>query len=92
MKPFKTLFVLVCLISSVAFSQLIEHRVVWFHPNQFKTPELCDQFVKRMVSARINVAYPLNCSQNFTGDRFSPKTMRHLHPYCLGFPSLLVGW
>jgi uncharacterized lipoprotein YddW (UPF0748 family) len=59
MKPIKTLVALICLTSSVAFAQLVEHRGIWLHPGQFKTPELCDQFVKRMVSARINVAYPL---------------------------------
>jgi uncharacterized lipoprotein YddW (UPF0748 family) len=59
MKPVMAFVTLTCLTSSMAFAQLVEHRGIWLHPPQFKTPELCDQFVKRMVSARINVAYPL---------------------------------
>ena len=59
MKRIGVIAVLICSTSNAVFAQLVEHRGVWLHPPQFRTPELCDQFVKRMVSAKINVAYPL---------------------------------
>jgi uncharacterized lipoprotein YddW (UPF0748 family) len=40
-------------------AQPVEHRGVWLHPEQFRTPAECDRFVERMAAARLNVAYAL---------------------------------
>lgn len=40
-------------------AEVIEHRGIWMHPEQFKTPELADQWVKKIAAARLNAIYPL---------------------------------
>lgn len=48
-------------VSSVhaAGAELIEHRGIWLHPEQFKTPQLADAWIEKIAAARLNAIYPL---------------------------------
>ncbi|MBC7288775.1 MAG: family 10 glycosylhydrolase, partial [Armatimonadetes bacterium] len=37
----------------------VEHRGIWLHPEQFSTPQACDEWVQRMAAANLNAAYAL---------------------------------
>ncbi len=64
---FPNVLVTGALVTTVLFSpaatklstQPLEHRGIWLHPEQFRTPEACERFVKRMAAAGLNVAYAL---------------------------------
>ena len=40
-------------------AELVEHRGIWLHPEQFKTPELADEWIAKIADARLNAIYPL---------------------------------
>lgn len=40
-------------------AEVVEHRGIWMHPEQFKTPELADQWIEKIAAARLNAIYPL---------------------------------
>jgi len=40
-------------------AEVVGHRGIWMHPEQFKTPELADQWIEKIAAARLNAIYPL---------------------------------
>jgi uncharacterized lipoprotein YddW (UPF0748 family) len=40
-------------------AELSEHRGIWMHPEQFKTPQLADAWIEKIASAHLNSIYPL---------------------------------
>lgn len=42
-----------------AGAELAEHRGIWLHPEQFKTPQLAEKWIERIAQARLNAIYPL---------------------------------
>lgn len=36
-----------------------QHRGIWMHPEQFKTPQLAEESIGRIAGARLNAIYPL---------------------------------
>lgn len=40
-------------------AELAEHRGIWLHPDQFKTPQLADGWIEKIAAARLNAIYPL---------------------------------
>jgi uncharacterized lipoprotein YddW (UPF0748 family) len=36
-----------------------EHRGIWLHPDQFKTPALADAWIEKIAAAHLNAVYPL---------------------------------
>jgi hypothetical protein len=54
------LFLLVLMpTASVVGEEAIEHRGIWMHPEQFRTPQLADQWIEKIAAARLNAIYPL---------------------------------
>lgn len=41
------------------WAQPLEHRGIWLHPEQFRTPQECERSIERMAAAGLNIAYPL---------------------------------
>lgn len=57
----KTWMFVACGLASMSChgGELVQHRGIWLHPEQFKTAELVDQWITRIAQARLNVIYPL---------------------------------
>lgn len=42
-----------------AGAELVEHRGIWLHPDQFQTPQLAEMWIERIAAAHLNAVYPL---------------------------------
>jgi uncharacterized lipoprotein YddW (UPF0748 family) len=40
-------------------AETVQHRGIWLHPEQYKTPELADAWIEKIAAAHLNVIYPL---------------------------------
>jgi uncharacterized lipoprotein YddW (UPF0748 family) len=53
----------VCLVALSAVqavgAELAQHRGIWLHPDQFKTPQLADAWIEKIAAAHLNAVYPL---------------------------------
>lgn len=54
-----SLLVLLLLCTVAAFADSAQHRGIWLHPEQFKTPQLADETIEKIAAAHLNVIYPL---------------------------------
>jgi len=52
--------------ASIGWGETIQHRGIWLHPEQFKTPQLADEWIGKIASARLNAIYPLVWHQGGT--------------------------
>jgi len=43
----------------VVGAEAVEHRGIWMHPEQFRTPQLANQWIEKIAAARLNAIYPL---------------------------------
>ena len=55
----KTWLPALLLAASTCFGETVQHRGIWLHPDQFKTPELAGEWVAKIAAAHLNVIYPL---------------------------------
>lgn len=53
------LSVLALATASVSGVENLQHRGIWLHPEQFKTPQLADEWIRKIEAAHLNVIYPL---------------------------------
>ncbi|NLF73962.1 MAG: family 10 glycosylhydrolase [Candidatus Anammoximicrobium sp.] len=63
MHPTRTTWLCGCIVALAALhaagAELAEHRGIWLHPDQFKTPEAAEMWIERIAAARLNAIYPL---------------------------------
>ena len=57
----RTVIFLLCALPALAAvgAEMVQHRGIWMHPEQFKTPQLADQWIEKIAAARLNAVYPL---------------------------------
>ncbi len=57
----RTLFFLLLAMpaAQAAGAEVVEHRGIWMHPEQFRTPQLANQWIEKIAAARLNAIYPL---------------------------------
>ena len=57
----KTALLLLCVpaLAAAQSTATVQHRGIWMHPEQFKTPQLAEESIGRIASAHLNAIYPL---------------------------------
>lgn len=53
------IFVVAVLAGQCCHGEVVQHRGIWLHPEQFRTPELAEEWIAKVAAARLNVIYPL---------------------------------
>jgi len=46
-------------VGSLFGAETVQHRGIWMHPEQFKTPQLADAWIEKIAAAHLNAIYPL---------------------------------
>ena len=60
---------------STCFGETVQHRGIWLHPEQYKTPQLAEEWIGKIAAAHLNVIYPLVWHRGGTAwfkSKFSP--------------------
>ena len=52
-------FSLLSTFAGAVAGEAIQHRGIWLHPEQYKTPELAREWIAKIAAARLNAIYPL---------------------------------
>jgi uncharacterized lipoprotein YddW (UPF0748 family) len=47
------------LAAATCLSDTVQHRGIWLHPEQYKTPQLAEEWIGKITAARLNAIYPL---------------------------------
>ena len=55
----KTHLLALLLAASVCGGETVQHRGIWLHPDQFKTPQLAEEWIVKIAAAHLNAIYPL---------------------------------
>jgi uncharacterized lipoprotein YddW (UPF0748 family) len=55
----KTQLLTLLLATTASFGATAEHRGIWLHPEQFKTPQLASEWISKIAAAHLNTIYPL---------------------------------
>ncbi|MFZ2644457.1 MAG: family 10 glycosylhydrolase [Verrucomicrobiia bacterium] len=55
----KTYLLTLLLATSACFAESLQHRGIWLHPDQYKTPQLAEEWIGRISAAHLNTIYPL---------------------------------
>ncbi len=55
----KTHLLALLLAVSACFGETVQHRGIWLHPEQYRTPQLADEWIGKIAAAHLNVVYPL---------------------------------
>ena len=67
--------------AGVVGAEAVEHRGIWMHPEQFRTPQLANQWIEKIAAARLNAIYPLD----------NPTTARVLARFDSGKPAVTLN-